>query len=598
MRLAAVVLLCAAATAQAPTAVRPQDDLFGFVNAAWLTATAVPPDRVSDGAFAEIADRTEAQLRDIIEDAIAGRVKIAGAVRQQITALYTSATDEARIEALGAAPLAAELARIRAVDSPSALAAEAGRLSSLGTGGPFDGGPVADPDRPGQTIARVLPGGTLLPDLRYYVDGAPEFAETRRAYEIYLRTVFELTSHDAPGEAARGVLALETAIARAEWPAGGTGTASRRFTLRELAADMPEWDWNAWAKPQGLDRLPAIVVAQPPFFTAFAALVPATPLRVWRDWLAARYATAAAPYLSRPFDMARFRFFGAALTGQVEPRARWKRGVGMVSSYLGDAIGRIYVERHLPGATRTTAQRLLDRVIDAFRVTLRDASIAPASKRDALARLASMTSGVGAPAGWHGYAGLELRPDDLFGNWLRALAFESAGQVRDAGGGTRTWSRPPQAINAYYDPAANQVVVPAALLQPPLFDPAADAASNYGALGALAGHEIAHAFGADEDAADAIGLAVAFRAYRLSLKATAAPLAGLATGDQRFFISWARMWRGKERPEYTRSLAAGRYRSPRDRANAAASSVNGFQDAFDVKAGDGMYRPADRRVRW
>jgi predicted metalloendopeptidase len=341
-----------------------------------------------------------------------------------------------------------------------------------------------------------------------------------------------------------------------------------------------------------------VVLDRPDFFRAFAALVPAVPLRVWRNWLVARYVTAAAPFLDAPFDMARYRFFGATLTGQQEPRARVKRGVNLVSSYLGDAIGRIYVERHLPDATRAGARRLLDTMLEAFRASLRGAAAAPAAKREALATLASMTPGVGAPAAWHDYGGLVLRPDDLFGNWLRALAFESADGERAAAGALpRTWARPPQTVNAYYAPGANEIVVPAALLQPPIYDPAADAAANFGALGALAGHEIAHAFGASEDEADAIGLAVALRAYHLSLKGTAAPAVDGATGDQRFFLSWARMWRAKERPEYTRSLAQGAYRSPRDRANGAASSVDGFYAAFGVAPGDGMYRPPEQRIR-
>ncbi len=606
-QLAAIVLLVGAAGAQSRTgfdaagldrSVRPVDDLFAHANGVWLRSVEIPGDRVTYGTFAEVADRTEAELRTLVDDVIAGRVKAPGAARRQVTALYASAVDENELERRGAAPLQPELARIDAIRTIGGVAAEAGRLSSLGAGGPFDGGPLPDPEQDGQTIVRVLPGGTLLPDLRYYVDADPAFAGARRGYQAYLRRIFELTARTAPSDAADAVLALESDIAREEWPAGGADPPRRRMTLRELSASMPGWDWAAWARPQGLDRVPALLVVRPAFFEAFAALTARVPLDTWRNWLVARYVTAAAPYLSAPFDTARYEFFGAALTGQTEPRARWKRGVNLVSSYLPDVLGRLYVERDFDAGTRRKARQLLDAIVDAYRAVLAGGTLPPAARRDALAKLAAMRIEVGYPGAWHDYGGLEARPDDLFGNWLRAMAFESAARERAAvEPAAGTWVRPPQTVNAYYDVAANAIVVPAAILQPPVFDPAGEAAMNFGAAGALAGHEIAHAFGADENAADAVGLAVAFEAYRRSLSGSAAPVVDGLTGPQRFFLSFARMWRSKERPAYVRSMAAGAYRSPRDRANGAASSVDAFYEAFGVKPGDAMYRAPDQRIR-
>jgi predicted metalloendopeptidase len=605
---AAAVALCGALAlaAQAPRggldvstidrSVGPQDDLFAHANGVWLRGAAIPGDRVTDGAFAEIADATEAQLRTIVEDVIAGRTKVSGSTRQQVTALYQSAVDDARIAAVGAAPLQPELARIDAIRSITGVAAEAGRLSSLGAGGPFDGGPVADPERRGQTIVRILPGGTLLPDLRYYVDADPAFVDARNGYDAYLRRVFTLTGRDAPVDAARGVLALVIEIARAEWRTVAPSAAPRRMTLRDLSTAMPGWDWAAWAQPQGLDRVPALLVERPSFFQEFAVLTATVPVNTWRNWLVARYVTAAAPYLSAPFDMARYDFFGATLTGQEEPRARWKRGVTLVSSYLPDVLGRLYVERYLTPAVSTRARRLLVSLVDAYRRAL--AAAPTRATRDAQQMLATMGIEVGRPGAWHDYGGLTVRPDDLFGNWLRAMAFESGPRGREAAGEpARTWARPPQTVNAYYDVAANVIVVPAALLQPPVFDAGAEDAVNYGAVGALAGHEIAHAFGADEDAADAVGLAMALEAYRLSLNGSPAPVIDGLSGEQRFFLSFARMWRSTERPAYRRSVAAGAYLPPRDRANNAAGSVEGFYGAFGVKPGDGMYRAPGARLR-
>lgn len=609
--------------------VRPQDDLFRHVNGAWVKTVEIPPDRVTYGTIEELADKTDADLKALIDEAIARRPRPNGTPAQQIADMYLSATDEAAIERLGAAPLAPELARIDAIRSSTDLAAEAGRLSSIGVGGPFAGSTRADPLHPGTPIVRIVPGGTLLPDGAYYTSQDRAIAGVRAKYEAYLRLIFELTSRELPAGAARDVLSLETAIAKAQWN-DTTGEADGRFTLRELAAQMPGFDWAAWARPQGLDRAQAVVLARPAFFKAFAALVPAVPLRTWQNWLVARYVTAAAPFLSSAFDTARFEFFGAVLTGQTAPRTRWKRGVSMVNGFLGDALGRLYVDRHFPSASRARARRLVAAIMDGYREALRDASwMAPPVKRDAQARLAAMTAGVGYPDQWRDYSGLVIRPDDLFGNWLRALAFENGDRLRAIGVDGGAWLQPPQTVSAYYSPATNTIVVPAAILQPPIFDPNADDAVNYGAAGALIGHEIAHAFSdktgtfdggplmaqlsayepvpgvhvnartvAVESFADLGGLSVAFRAYRQSLKRSPAPQIDGLTGDQRFFMAWARMWRAKQRAEYVRSTIETSGHLPATlRANFAASNVDGFHEAFGVKPGDALFRPPASRVR-
>ena len=610
--------------------VRPQDDLFRHVNGVWLNTVDVPPDRVTYGTTAEFADRTEADLKAIVDDVIARGPRANGSPAQQLTDLYLSATDDATIQRLGAAPLRPELARIDAIRTASDVAAEAGRLSSIGAGGPFAGSTGSDPLRPGTPIVRVVPGGTLLPDLAYYTGQDPAMAAVRGKYEAYLRLIFEAASRDAPADAARDVLALETAIAQAQWDEDNEAP-DRRYTLHELAAAMPGFDWTAWARPQGLDRTPAVILARPAFFKTFAALVPRVPLRTWQNWLVARYVTAAAPYLSSTFDMARFDFFGVAVTGQVAPRARWKRGVAMVNGFLGDAVGRLYVERHFPSASRARARRLVASIMDAYRDALGDARwMPPSARRDAQARLAAMSAGVGYPDAWRGYGGLVIRPDDLFGNWQRALAFENGEKLRRVrAAGSGIWIQPPQTVQAFYLDATNEIIVPAAILQPPIFDVDADDAINYGAAGALVAHEIAHAFAGDigefdagpliaqlnaleplpglhvngrgtsvESFGDLAGLAVAFRAYKQSLKGRPSPRIDGLSGEQRFFLAWARMWRAKERPEYVRStLQTSNHLPSALRANFAASHVDGFYEAFDVRAGDGLFRAPASRVR-
>ena len=638
-KLAAAVLSIAAVVSQGRSgldvatfdrSVRPQDDLFRHVNGAWLASVDMPADRVTYGTTAELAEKTEADIKAIVDDVLGGRSRPTGSTPQQLADLYLSITDEATIERLGAAPLRPQLARIDAIRTSSDLAAEAGRLSSTGVGGPFAGSTSADPERPGTPIVRIVPGGTLLPDRAYYTGQDAAMAAVRAKYEAYLRRIFELTSRDEPAVSARDVLALETAIAQAQWDDANDG-ADARFTLRELQSGMPGFDWEAWARPQGLDRTPAIVLARPAFFRAFAALVPRVPLRTWQNWLVARYVTAAAPYLSSKFDLARFDFFGAVVTGQVAPRARWKRGVGMLNGFLGDAVGRLYVERYFPSASRARARRLVASIMDAYREALADAPWMPApARRAAQARLAAMTAGVGYPDEWRDYRGLVIKPDDLFGNWQRALAFENAEKmrrVRAAGGGI--WIQPPQTVGAFYVEATNEMFVPAAILQPPIFDVEADDAVNYGAAGATVAHEIAHAVAGRADGFDAgpliaqlnaleplpglhvngrstaaetfgdlAGLSVAFRAYTRSLKGRPSPRIDGLSGEQRFFLAWARMWRATERPEYVRSTLQTSAHLPATlRANYAVSHVDGFYEAFGVTPGDRLFRAPAARVR-
>jgi putative endopeptidase len=662
--LGACLLAAAGAPAQSPRSgvetagfdrgIRPQDDLYGHVNAAWLKRTVIPDDRVTYGAFAEIVDRTDHDLRRIIEETAARPNRPRGSPAQQVADLYASMTNVAAIEARGAAAIAPQLQRLDAIRSARDAAAEAGYLSSIAAGGPFGGLVGLDPVNPGAPVVRVSQGGILLPDRDYYLGTDPSLAAIRAAYVEYLRRVFELTNRAAPAEDARAVLAFETELARISWTEAESRNLSAtytRFTLRQLATEMPGFDWHAWARPQGIDKSPAVILAQPSFFRSFAALIPTVPIGTLRAWLLARYVTAAAPYLNRAFDDARYDFFGVTLTGQARPRERWKRGVSMVNGFLGDALGKLYVEKHFPDTTRNRVQKILSNVVAAYREALREADwLSPAARREALDKLAALSTGVGYPARWRDYRALSIAPDDLIGNWQRALTFDNQyrlGNLAGTAGGE--WVMPPQTVNAYYSPAANEIVLPAAIFQPPLFDPAADDAVNYGAAGSLIAHEIGHAFDdrgrrydgsgavrdwwtpADverfeervarlaaqldkyeplpglhvngalavaESLADLGGLSVAFRAYRLSLKDGRAPVIDGLTGDQRFFMGWAQMWRSKERDAYVRStLQTSPYLPPMLRANAAAGNLSNFLDAFGVKTGDRLYRAPAERIR-
>ena len=468
------------------------------MNGGWLARTEIPPDGVQTNAFVELANKADADLRAIIDEVGSQAHRRGGSPQQQIADLYASMMDEARLEELGARAIQPVLDRIAAIDSASGMAAVAGYLSAIGAGGPFAGTVGFHPDERRGLVVQVARGGTLLPEVAQYLQSDAASAALRTEYAAYLRRVFTLVGRTDPLADAAAVIALETRLAAAQAEtAADADDSRRRFALAELAVEMPGFDWRAWAKPQRLDRLAGVMLTPPAFFGRFAALVPDVPLETWKAWLTARYVTAASTFLSRPFDEARFEFFGRVLTGQQQPRPRWKRGVSLVNGYLGDALGRLYVERHFQPATRARVETIVINVREAFRRAIASADwMSTPTRRVALAKLATLSTKIGGPSQWRDYGGLDIRADDLIGNVQRAQAFENEYRMnviaRRAGRGD--WPITPQTVNATYRPAVNEIVLPAAILKPPLFDAAADEAINYGSLGAILGHEIGHAF--------------------------------------------------------------------------------------------------------
>jgi predicted metalloendopeptidase len=638
------------------SSVRPQDDLYRFVNGRWLATTEIPADRVVYGAFTELTEQAEADLRAIIEETAASRPR-RGSAKQQIADLYASVMNEAQVDALGATPLAPVLSRIAGVTSTSELAAAAGYLGFLGTGGPFATTVVTDAADVNRLIVQVTQGGTLLPTRDSYLSDEPRFVTIRTKYTAYLTTIFGLAGAADSARDAQRVLEIETALARCQLSPTDSREAARVpqvLTLRELTSKLPGFDWKAWARPQGVDQAAAVALLQPAFFVQFTALVPALPLEDWKAWLAARYLTAMAPYLSRPFVDARFDFFGRELTGQSEPRVRWKVGVALVNSMLGDALGRLYVEKHLPPQARARVETMVATLLKADRQSVDEAAwLAQSTRNEAAAKLSRLTARIGSPDRWRDYSGLEIKADDLAGNVQRARRFDSDYRMtRVSAAMPGEWlTTTPQTVNAYYNPALNEIVLPAAMLQPPLFDLGADDAVNYGALGATIGHELAHAldergrrydsrgevrrwwtaaderayaarvsqlvgqFGAyeplanlpvngeltlGENAGDLAGLSLALRAYRLALGGRPAPVIDGLPGEQRFFFAWARMWRMKVRPDYLREWVLKFPYAPYEyRANGAVRNLSAFHDAFGVKTNDKLFRsPAERVTIW
>jgi predicted metalloendopeptidase len=565
--------------------------------------------------------------------------------------------DEARVNAIGASPLQAELTRIAAIRTPSQFAAEVGFVGAAFTSGVFNTTLSLDTEQPGRLIVQVFQGGTRLPGREYYLSSDPFFVEARSRYEAYLTTLFTLIDRADASEAARETMRVETALARIQLSPVESREALRfvrRTSLDELSATMPGFDWTAWARPSGFDRSSIFVMMQPVFARGFASLVGTIPLEAWKSWLTARYVFHMTPYLSQPFVDARFAFFGRFLAGQPALAPRWKGGVALANTFLGDAVGALYVKRHFPSRARSRAADLVRTVIKAYRRAIDEAAwLSRETRRQASTRLARMAPRVGFPDRWRSYAGLVITPDDLVGNWRRATAFANTDRVSfmrgraDAG----VWIVNAQTMNAFYNPATNEIVLTAAMLQPPIFDPDVDDAVNYGALGATVGHEISHAFDergrrfdadgrlrawwtADEEAeyerrsralvrtfdafkpidgmrvngeltlpenlADVVGLSVAYRAYLMSLGGRPAPVIDGFTGAQRFFLGYARMWRMKVRENYLRQSLVTQQHAPEEfRTNGVVSHLPAFHDAFGATDGDALYRPpADRVHVW
>jgi putative endopeptidase len=635
--------------------VRPQDDLFAHVNGRWLATTQIPQDRGRYGTFDVLRERAEEHVRVIIEEVAAGSPE-AGSVAAKVGDLYADFMDEDAVEALGVTPLAADLERVAAVTDAGDVVAVNGVFGRSGVNGlviPF----VNTDDRdPGRYVVYLEQAGLGLPDESYYREDT--HADKRTAYVAHVERMLSLAGWPDPEGAAGRVMALETRLAAGHWDKVTNRDPVKTYTLVDLAglAEMSAGvDWMRYL--EGLGAPPAafeaVVVRQPDHVRSMAAALAEEPVEVWRDWLAWHVVHAHAPYLSAAVVEENFDFYGRTLSGVPQMRERWKRGVGLVEEALGEAVGQLYVERHFPPHAKERMVELVENLVEAFRRSLSQVPwMGDATRREALTKLGQFTPKIGYPERWRDYSGLEIRPGDLLGNVRRAVAFEVDRQLAKLGGPVDRdeWFMTPQTVNAYYNPGLNEIVFPAAILQPPFFDVDADDAVNYGGIGAVIGHEVGHGFDdqgsqfdgtgtlrnwwTDEDRAafqslaDALiaqfdeletrdapghkvngaltvgenigdlgGLTIGYSAYRISLGDEPSPELDGRTGEQRFFLGWAQVWRGLSRRAEAERLLALDPHSPIDlRANAARNLAE-FHEAFGVTEGDGMWVAPEDRVR-
>ncbi|WP_426173189.1 M13 family metallopeptidase [Massilia sp. TWR1-2-2] len=640
-------------------AVRVQDDFFKHLNGKWLTSTEIPADKSSWGTFVKLDDDLRPQLRAIIEDAAKSPNGKAGTDAQRIGDFYASYMDEQRADALGLSPLSAELARIAAMKDKAELPEMLAHLGRQSVDTPFDFAIHQDAKDSTKYVADIMQGGLGLPDREYYLkaDDA-KLADALAKYQVHVEKMLALAGSKTAAPDAARIVAFETALAKVQWTPVENRDPVKTYNkvdLAKMAEVAPGFDWKSYLDGAGISgKTSYVVVSQPSYLKGFAQVSNETSLDTWKAYLQMRLISSYANLLSKPFVDERFAFNGTVLAGIKEMQPRWKRAVGTVETAMGESLGKLYVEKHFPAERKARMEVLVKNLLAAYKVSIDKLDwMSPATKKEAQAKLAKFTYKIGYPNKWRDYSALVVARDDLVGNVMRSRVFESNRQLAKLGQpiDREEWGMTPQTINAYYNPEMNEIVFPASILQPPFFDANADDAVNYGAIGGAIGHEISHGFddqgsqydgdgnlrnwwtaqdqknfaaktqklvaqyGAysplpgynvngeltlGENIGDNSGVAIAYKAYKLSLKGKKAPVIDGLTGDQRFFMGFGQVWRAKMREQQQIVQVKTDPHSPGQfRANGTMMNQPAFYEAFKVKPGDKMYlAPKDRVIIW
>ena len=637
--------------------VRPQDDFYRHVNGKWLVSFQIPADKSSYDPWDKLIDDARQQARDIIEG-LQRHADPADADQQKIADLYASFMDEAAAEKLGATPLAKEFAAIEALADKREIPALIARFNRIGVSAPFT--PYVHQDAKDATkyVFDLGQNGLGLPDRDYYLQNDARLKEAREKYVSHVGKMLQLVGDAEAATEAKNIMALETALAKVQW----TKVANRdpvktynRFEIPRLAKLAPGFDWPAYLAGSGVQgATDYLVISQPGYITSFAGILAGTPLPVWKAYFRWHLLSDLSPFLSKAFVEENFRFYGTALSDIPENKPRWKRGVGLVERSIGEGLGKIYVARYFPPESKARMDQLVKNLLAAYREDIDKLDwMSPETRKRAQEKLAKFTPKIGYPVSWRDYSALTTAHDDLMGNVLRAHEFEYNRNLRKLGRpiDRNEWLMTPQTVNAYYNPEMNEIVFPAAVLRPPMFNPAADDAVNYGGIGAVIGHEISHGFDDQgsqydgdgnllgtpgwftpddyqrfkaktkalvgqysarepvpgfhvngeltlgENIADNSGIAIAYKAYRISLGGKSAPVIDGLTGDQRFYMGFTHVWMQKIRTNEAILEMKTDPHSPESlRGQLPLMNQDAFYEAFGVKPGDGMYLPPEQRV--
>jgi putative endopeptidase len=640
-------------TAGMDAAVRPQDDLFRAMNGGWIKATTIPADKADYGAFILLRDLSDQRVKDIVE-ALAKQKAKAGSVDQKIGDFYAAYMDTATIDKAGLAPLKAELAALDAVKDTKGLVTVIGHWQSV-VALPMNIGAGQDFKNPETYTPFVFQGGIGMPDRDYYLKDTERFQKVRTAYLAYVTKLLSLSGDmDAEGHA-KQVYELERQIAEVQWATVDNRDPQKIYNptkLSALAKDAPNIDWKLLLKT-GQMPTPGdiLVVGQPSYFKGLSKLMGDVPLATWKAYLKVRLLDGLATELPAGYRDAKFDFSGRAIGGKTEDLPRWQKAVNTLNGAMGEALGQVYVQKNFPPAYKQRMQELVKNLLATYSTSIDELTwMSPTTKKAAHEKLSKYGTKIGYPDAWRDYSKLVVKAGDPIGNDFRASRFDYLRQAVRVGKKVdrKEWGMTPQTVNAYYDPSMNEIVFPAAILQPPFFDMSADDAVNYGAIGAIIGHEISHGFDDEgsqfdgdgklrnwwteddrkafdaitaklvdqyaqyepikgsklngkltlgENIADLSGLQIAYKAYKLSLNGKPAPVIGGLTGDQRFFLSWSQAWRDKMREERSLQLLTVDPHSPSEfRANGAAINHDAFHQAFGTKPGDTMWKAPEERL--
>ena len=631
--------------------VRPQDDLYRHFNGGWLKTVEIPADRATDGAFMELRVQSEARVREIIEGATGSDEAT------KISNIYKSFMDADAVNAKGGSPIAAELAEVDAIASITDFTSTLTKLEARGVSGIFGTFIYADMKDASTNILYLQQGGISLPDEAYYRE--EKYADIRTAYVSHVAAMFTLAKVANPAENAAKVMALETNIASHHWDQVKDRDATltyNKMTRAEVKALMPAFDWELYLTDGEIPSivLDSVIVQQPSFFAGLGAILTNFDVESWKAWLKWHIISGAAPYLSDDFTNENFSFFGKTLSGTPELRERWKRAVSMIEGSLGEAVGKVYVQKYFPAEAKARMENLVANLIEAYRVSINELEwMSPDTKVKALEKLGKFRPKIGYPDKWRDYSALQTTPDDLYGNVGRVVKFQRDHELSKIGKPVDRdeWHMAPQTVNAYYNPVMNEIVFPAAILQPPFFGLEHDDAVNYGGIGAVIGHEIGHGFDdqgskydgdgalnnwwSDSDRAafeertkalisqyDALipeeapdvnvngaltigenigdlgGLTIAYKAYQISLQGKPSPVVDGMSGEKRLMLSWAQIWRNKVRPEEMRRRIATDPHSPAEfRCNQILKNFTPFYEEFGVTENDALWLAEQSRVQ-
>jgi putative endopeptidase len=634
--------------------VRVQDDLFRAVNGEWLKKTEIPADKADYGTFIQLRDKSDREVRAIVERLVK-ETPAKGSVVEKVALFYGAYVDEAAIDAAGIAPIQPLLQQIQALKTRSDLARWMGAQQGLGNM-PINLGVEPDDKNPKAYRPLTWQGGIGLPDRDYYLQDKDEaYAKAVAAYSGYLTKLATLAGLKDPAKAAADTILLERQLAATHWDKVENRNPVKLYNPRskaELAKTAPGLDWAGFVQAAGLGSVQNFSISQPSATAGAAKLLAEAPMEQWRHYFLLRQLDTAADTLPKAFRDAKFAFQGTALSGTTEEKPRWQLGIDQVNSAMGEALGQLYVAEHFPPEAKQRMLTLVNNLLGSFGDSIDGLSwMSPETKTRARKKLSTYLVKIGYPEKWRDYSKLQVLKGDALGNSLRAARFEWARQTAKANKPVdkTEWGMTPQTVNAYYNPFANEIVFPAAILQPPFFDLKADDAVNYGAIGAVIGHEISHGFDdqgsqfdfdgalrnwwteADraafkklgdalvaqyeayeplpgktingrltlgENIADLSGLQIAFKAYQKSLGGKPSPVIDGMTGEQRFFYGWAQAWRSKSRENRLLQRLTTDSHSPAEfRANGGVINHDGFHNSFVTKPGDKLHKPTTERIR-